>query len=270
MRIAIDIDSTLHHYWDQLEEIAQRRFGVEIPYAEQTCGRSTTQARAAVGGRQGDPPRAAHPGRRALPGRGRDGPALARGRPLHPHHLPPRAARPTRPRSAGSSRSACPTTSCTAPTTRSPAARRSGSTCWSTTRPYNLARRDRGRHRRRDARCTPGTASCARPRTSSAREDWPELAAASNPLEPVLAHEAAARAASEDLRDYLPGDRARAPGLRLGPLRARRGPDGQDALRLPLPLLVPLRGRGDRERPRRPAAPCSSPTTPARCRPTRR
>jgi len=35
MRIAIDIDSTLHHYWDQLEEIAHRRFGVTIPYAEQ-------------------------------------------------------------------------------------------------------------------------------------------------------------------------------------------------------------------------------------------
>jgi uncharacterized protein len=35
MRIAIDIDSTLHHYWDQLEEIAQRRFGVTIPYDDQ-------------------------------------------------------------------------------------------------------------------------------------------------------------------------------------------------------------------------------------------
>jgi uncharacterized HAD superfamily protein len=35
MRIAIDIDSTLHHYWDLLEEVAQRRFGVTIPYSEQ-------------------------------------------------------------------------------------------------------------------------------------------------------------------------------------------------------------------------------------------
>jgi len=35
MRIAIDIDSTLHHYWDLLEEVARRRFGVAIPYAEQ-------------------------------------------------------------------------------------------------------------------------------------------------------------------------------------------------------------------------------------------
>jgi uncharacterized HAD superfamily protein len=35
MRIAIDIDSTLHHYWDLLEEVARRRFGIAIPYAEQ-------------------------------------------------------------------------------------------------------------------------------------------------------------------------------------------------------------------------------------------
>jgi uncharacterized protein len=35
MRIAIDIDSTLHHYWDQLAEIAQRLFGVVLPYEEQ-------------------------------------------------------------------------------------------------------------------------------------------------------------------------------------------------------------------------------------------
>lgn len=35
MRIAIDIDSTLHHYWDQLRPIARRRFGVELPYEEQ-------------------------------------------------------------------------------------------------------------------------------------------------------------------------------------------------------------------------------------------
>ena len=34
-RIALDIDSTLHHYWDLLEGIARRRFGVELPYAEQ-------------------------------------------------------------------------------------------------------------------------------------------------------------------------------------------------------------------------------------------
>jgi uncharacterized protein len=35
MRIAIDIDSTLHHYWDVLSAAARRRFGVDLPYDEQ-------------------------------------------------------------------------------------------------------------------------------------------------------------------------------------------------------------------------------------------
>jgi hypothetical protein len=34
-RIALDIDSTLHHYWELLEGIALDRYGVAIPYAEQ-------------------------------------------------------------------------------------------------------------------------------------------------------------------------------------------------------------------------------------------
>ena len=35
MRIAIDIDSTLHHYWPLLSDAAKRRFGVELPYDRQ-------------------------------------------------------------------------------------------------------------------------------------------------------------------------------------------------------------------------------------------
>src|SRR4051795_12796650 len=35
MRIAIDIDSTLHHYWAVLSDAALRRFGVDLPYEEQ-------------------------------------------------------------------------------------------------------------------------------------------------------------------------------------------------------------------------------------------
>jgi uncharacterized protein len=35
VRIAIDIDSTLHHYWDQLAAAARRRFGVDLPYDQQ-------------------------------------------------------------------------------------------------------------------------------------------------------------------------------------------------------------------------------------------
>lgn len=35
VRIAIDIDSTLHHYWDLLSDAARRRFGIDLPYDEQ-------------------------------------------------------------------------------------------------------------------------------------------------------------------------------------------------------------------------------------------
>jgi uncharacterized protein len=35
MKIAIDIDSTLHHYWDALAAAARRRFGVALPYEQQ-------------------------------------------------------------------------------------------------------------------------------------------------------------------------------------------------------------------------------------------
>ena len=35
MRIAIDIDSTLHHYWNVLSDAALRRFGIDLPYEEQ-------------------------------------------------------------------------------------------------------------------------------------------------------------------------------------------------------------------------------------------
>jgi hypothetical protein len=35
MRIAVDIDSTLRHYWDVLSEVSVQRFGMELPYEEQ-------------------------------------------------------------------------------------------------------------------------------------------------------------------------------------------------------------------------------------------
>ena len=35
MRLAIDIDSTLHPYWDQLAAVARRRFGIDLPYDRQ-------------------------------------------------------------------------------------------------------------------------------------------------------------------------------------------------------------------------------------------
>jgi hypothetical protein len=35
VRIAVDIDSTLHHYWDQFSAIAKKRFGVDLAYETQ-------------------------------------------------------------------------------------------------------------------------------------------------------------------------------------------------------------------------------------------
>lgn len=35
MRIAVDIDSTLHHHWDVVSDVSMRRFGVRLPYEEQ-------------------------------------------------------------------------------------------------------------------------------------------------------------------------------------------------------------------------------------------
>jgi 5'(3')-deoxyribonucleotidase len=35
MRIAIDIDSTLHDYWRQFSEVVERRTGVALPYEDQ-------------------------------------------------------------------------------------------------------------------------------------------------------------------------------------------------------------------------------------------
>lgn len=35
-RIALDIDSTLHHYWDLFQRVVRERYGVEVPYEGQT------------------------------------------------------------------------------------------------------------------------------------------------------------------------------------------------------------------------------------------
>ncbi len=52
MKIAIDIDSTLHDYWAQFSAAVQRRFGVTLPYDEQVTWEVTLlrpeQVRAAV------------------------------------------------------------------------------------------------------------------------------------------------------------------------------------------------------------------------------
>jgi hypothetical protein len=34
-RIALDIDSTLHHYWDLLQRVVKQRYDLDLPYEEQ-------------------------------------------------------------------------------------------------------------------------------------------------------------------------------------------------------------------------------------------
>jgi len=47
-KIALDIDSTLHPYWDLLQSIARERYGVELPYEEQRTWGITSLERDAV------------------------------------------------------------------------------------------------------------------------------------------------------------------------------------------------------------------------------
>jgi uncharacterized protein len=47
-RIALDIDSTLHPYWDLLQRVVRERYGVELPYEEQRDWGITALERDAV------------------------------------------------------------------------------------------------------------------------------------------------------------------------------------------------------------------------------
>ena len=47
-RIALDIDSTLHPYWDLLQRIAKERYGVDLPYEDQRDWGITVLERDAV------------------------------------------------------------------------------------------------------------------------------------------------------------------------------------------------------------------------------
>ena len=120
-----------------------------------------------------------------------------------------------------------------------------------------------------DTRYTPARAD----RLRQSRLMAPDRTSLSHPAEatdeePV--EESAERSPAVRPRDLLARDRARSAARRLGSLRTRRGGARPDPDRVPVPLLVPGRGRGDRERARPRAAPCSSPITPARFLPTPR
>ena len=73
MAIAVDIDSTLHHYWDLVAASAKRRFGVDLPYEDQRTWNVGGPARGAdARRRRRHARRAGDPRREPVPRRGRD------------------------------------------------------------------------------------------------------------------------------------------------------------------------------------------------------
>ena len=167
-------------------DVAARRFGVALPYEEQVTGTiDAAAARAAAGLLRRDPHREADPRRRALSGAVE---VVAAGTPPGTSSTSPRTAptaRTTR-RRPGWSASACPTTSSTAPTT-SHRCGEIGIDVLIDDSPVTSLRALDARHRRRHARCIPGTARYAERTASSAPTTGPAwqraLAAASPPAD---------------------------------------------------------------------------------------
>jgi phosphoserine phosphatase len=97
MRIAIDIDSTLHHYWDELADSAKRRFGVELPYEQQHTWKISRlrdeQLRAAIADTHSD---AAIARAQPYPGAVEIVNAWHEAGHLDPRHEPPRRGLPSR------------------------------------------------------------------------------------------------------------------------------------------------------------------------------
>ena len=273
VRLAIDIDSTLHPYWDQLAEIAQRRFGVDLPYDDAVhvgdrprCGPSSCRPAS----RRPTAPSTCSPPS-PTPARSRRSARWHEAGPLHPHHRATARPTPTPPPSGGCEQIGLPhdelycsydkIARCVRDRDRRADRRLAG-------QPRAGAR---GGHHRRDARA-PVEPRPVRGGGHHCAPDWPTLAQRLEPAAERMSEQRALPGAARDSTTRASlcprsSPSARSPtGAAPSASRAAR----QDALRVPLPLLVPGRGRGDRARARPPAARCSSPTTPARCRRTRR
>ena len=98
MRIAIDIDSTLHHYWDRSRPPPRAASASSCPTSEQltwgiTAPASPSSSSACIAETHCDE---RDPRRRALPGRGRDGPRAGTTRATS--STSPATARPSAPR----------------------------------------------------------------------------------------------------------------------------------------------------------------------------
>ena len=207
---------------------------------------------------------------------------------LHPHHEPPRRARHRGDEGVARRASACAYDELYCSYDKVARCREIGIDVLIDDSPVNIVARHRARgstaatirHPWNDDVCEEEEVICA--------DDWPgsraaraaaraRAASTARSTEPATAADERARGGAVQRRTHRRPTRPARPA-RIEPERQVtdwgrservEGLFDRTRRRLPLPLLVPLRGRGHRARARRAAARCSSPTTPARCRPTR-
>ena len=245
MRIAIDIDSTLHHYWDQLADAAKRRFGVDAALRASRSRGTITPPASPSSSRRASPrptPTSAILAAEPYPGAVETVRAWHEAGPLHPHHHPPRRR--------GATRATARWLDADRPALRrallllrqgQPAAREigidvliddiagepprarssAGITAATLVHPWN---RDLCEEEDVDLRRRLGRA-----RRSALEPSLAAALTASSPAWRATRPLAPRRRPRDDLRDLPARDRARAPGHRLGPLGARRGPARPDA-----------------------------------------
>ena len=266
MKIAIDIDSTLHHYWDAFAAAAKRRFGVDLPYEHQV-----------------------HLGTSSRSSPSSSTPASPRRTARRRSSRPSRTRAPSRPSRAGTSRATGSTSRATArraPTTRPPRwleriglpyddlhcsydkvtrAREIGIDLLVDDSPVNLAAGHRRTASSAPTLVHPWNRDLIEEEDVVAADDWPEL---ERKLAPFLADDAPAPT-STPAASLLPAIEPERRITDWGRSERIEGLLDRTLYDFLYHLWFRCEVRGDRERARPRAARCSSPTTPAPCRPTR-
>ena len=296
-RIALDIDSTLHHYWDLLQRIAHERYGVDLPYEEQRDWGITVLERDAVvhcvEETHSDENIAAGVPYPDAVETVRDWHDAG---PLDPRDEPPAREHATRPPRRWLERIGMPYDDLHCSFDKVTRCVELGIDVLVDDSPVNIAKRARGGHRGRDdrpslergdrraadgvigARDWGGLQGGARPGAGTPRprrllESAAHAGVAThNPVDPRArgAPTDGARARPTSCKAHLPGVEPERQLNDWGRSERIEGLMDRTARRLLLPLLVPRRGGGDRERAghRRRAARLEP--LAARCRPTRR
>ena len=272
LRIAIDIDSTLHHYWDQFAAAAKRRFGVDLPYRDQMWrieALRPEQVQACVEETHRDEQiLAAEP----YPG------AVETIAAWHEagHFIHVTTHRRADAHSATQQwldRIGLAYDDLYCSGDKLARAKEIGIELMIDDSPGEPPGRGRGRHRAPPRSPTRGTARSARRRTSSAPADWPELARRLAPLldddRRMSERPAPCRRPSDALQAQLPAIEPERQVTDWGRSERVEGAMDRRSTTGSTTTGSAARSRGSSTSPTS-AARCSSPTTPARCRPTRR